>query len=52
VQVGIRETNESEPPKTRRYESSVVETRAGWLTWDKSVECLMMGRTATGVEGA
>jgi hypothetical protein len=32
--------------------SSVVETRSVWFTWDKSAGRLMTERTATGVEGA
>jgi hypothetical protein len=32
--------------------SNVVETRSATILWDKSVRSLMIGRTATGVEGA
>ncbi|ARO26757.1 hypothetical protein TAL182_PC00146 (plasmid) [Rhizobium sp. TAL182] len=31
---------------------SVVETRTVSSSWDKSAGCLMIGRAATGVEGA
>jgi hypothetical protein len=50
VQVRIRETNESKPVRRRVVKNQgVVKTRIEFLAWDKSVECLMIGRTATGV---
>ena len=53
VQVSVRETNESEPFEDASLKnSSVVETRSVWFTWDKSAGCLMTERTATGVERA
>jgi hypothetical protein len=40
------------PPKTRRKELDVVETRSVLPFSDKSVGSLMTGQTAAGVEGA
>ena len=53
VQVGIRETNESEPfedASLRNQVSSKPEARIS--IWDKSAGSLMTERVAAGVEGA
>lgn len=51
-QVRNRETNESEPPLTRRKTPIVVETRSVRLSWDKPVGHLITGQAAAGVEEA
>ena len=51
-QVRNRETNESEPPLTRRKTPTVVETRGVRLSWDKPVGHLITGQAAAGVEEA
>ena len=40
------------PSMTRRKELGVAKTRGVNLRWDKSVGCLVTGRTAAGVQGA
>ena len=51
-QVRLRETNESEPPLTRRKARIVVKTRGVGHSWDKSVGHLNTGQAAAGVEEA
>src|SRR5215469_12642459 len=45
----IRETNESEPLRTRVNNSSVVKTRGATFSWDEPAGCLMTEQVATGV---
>ena len=53
VQVGIRETNESEPFEDASLRKlRVVETRGENLFWDEPARCLRTERVATGVEKA
>jgi len=51
-QVRLRETNESEPPLTRRKARIVVKTRGVRLSWDKAAGYLITGQLAAGVEEA
>ena len=46
------ETNTSEPLIKCRKRRDVIKTRGESLTWDKSGECLSIGRTVTGMEAA
>jgi len=51
-QVSIRETIEREPSLTRRNSIDVARTRGGITLWEESAGDLIIGRAATGVEGA
>ena len=51
-QVGIRETNTSEPLITCRKRRDVIKTRGESLTWDKSGGHLFTVQAVAGMEAA
>lgn len=51
-QVGIKETNESEPPMTCRKRIGVVKTEGESLLRDESGGCLFIAWAAAGMEAA
>ena len=51
-QVGVEETNASEPLMTCRKRRNDVETTGKSLPWDKSGGCLLTARAASGMKAA